>query len=274
MKNIYSLTILVVGLLFRQLATAQTVKTKYLSAQLKEVAAADAYYFEQVEENSLGGGIKTRYLAENNIKVKQVHYSDMNGSNGFGVQHGPAYEWYPNGQLKLEMNYHYNQWDGPYTSWYENGQINSSRKYQKNTVVDTLKVYYETGGLRRLEVYREGKMVLGEVYDEGGKAVGFIPMEVMPKFPGGEKIMLKWIAANMRYPKTTRKAKAEGLVIISFVVDEQGRIGEAELIKGIHPDADAEGLRVINAMPTWKPGLLEGKPVPVRYTLPLRFALN
>ena len=86
--------------------------------------------------------------------------------------------------------------------------------------------------------------------------------------------MLRWISSNLKYPRTTRKAKVQGVVIISYVIDEQGKIGDPKLIKGIHPDADAEAIRVIQAMPTWKPGQQEGKPVPVRYTLPLRFALQ
>ncbi|PKV67203.1 energy transducer TonB [Pontibacter ramchanderi] len=275
MKNIYSFLAAAVVLLCGHQAAAQTVKIKYLSAMQKEVPATQAYYFEEIKEDSLGGGTRTRYLVEDSSKVRQIHYSDIDGGTyGFGIQHGPVYEWYPNGQLKLEMAYHDNKWDGPYTTWYENGRVRLSSRYSRGTVTDTLKAYYETGALRRVEVYQQGKMVSGEVYDESGKGIDFVPMEVMPEFPGGEKVMLRWIGTVLKYPKTTRKAKAEGLVIISFIVDEQGRIGDTELIRGIHPDADAEGMRVIKAMPTWKPGLQEGKPVPVRYTLPLRFSLR
>ncbi|SIT89362.1 energy transducer TonB [Pontibacter indicus] len=275
MKQIYAFLIITVALLTGYQATAQTVKTKYLSAMRKEVPAAEAHYFEEIKEDALGGGTRTLYLAKDSSKVRTLHYSDLDGGTyGFGIQHGPVYEWHPNGQLKLQMAYHYNKWDGPYTTWYENGQLKLSSRYSQGTLVDTLKAFYETGVLRRVEVYQQGKMVSGEVYDASGNSIDFVPMEVMPEFPGGEQVMLRWIGSVLKYPKTTRKAKAEGLVIISFVVDEQGRIGDTELIKGIHPDADAEGIRVIKAMPTWKPGLQEGKPVPVRYTLPLRFSLR
>ncbi|MDO6390719.1 TonB family protein [Pontibacter sp. BT731] len=275
MKQIYSFLILVLALFSGQSVTAQTVKTRYLSAMQKEVPAAEVHYFEEIKEDSLGGGTRTLYLAKDSSKVRLVHYSDLKGGTyGFGVQHGPVYEWHPNGQMKLEMAHYNNRWDGPYTSWYENGQVKLSTRYSQGKAVDTLKTFYETGALRRVEVYQQGKMVSGEIYDASGNSLDFIPMEVMPEFPGGEQVMLRWIGSVLKYPKTTRKAKVEGLVIISFVVDEQGKIGSTELIKGIHPDADAEGIRVLEAMPTWKPGLQEGKPVPVRYTLPLRFSLN
>lgn len=267
---------LAVALLSGHQATAQAVKTRYLSAMQKEVPAAEAHYFEEIKEYSSGGGTRTRYLAKDSSKVSLMHYSHIIYRDGavLGMQHGPVYEWYPNGQLKTKMAYHSNKWDGAYTTWYENGQVRMSSKYKMGTPLDTLKVYYETGALRRVEVYEQGKMVLGEVYDASGSRLDFLPMEVLPEFPGGEKAMLRWISSNLKYPKTTLKAKLQGVVILSYVIDEQGKIGDIELIKGIHPDADAEAVRVIEAMPTWKPGQQEGKPVPVRYTLPLRFALQ
>ena len=96
----------------------------------------------------------------------------------------------------------------------------------------------------------------------------------MPNFPNGETALQMWLARNVKYPKRTRKAKIQGTVLVSFTIDKDGKIAEAEVIKGIHTDADAECLRIINTMPRWQPGLLEGEPVPVRYTVPVRFSIN
>ena len=179
MKQIYLSLILIAALFSGQSVNAQTVKIKYLSAMQKEVPAAEAHYFEEIKKYSSGGGTHTRYLAKDSTKVSLIHYNFIIDGEGpvLGTQHGPVYEWYPNGQLKTKMAYHTNKWNGPYTTWYENGQIRQSSKYKMGIPLDTLKVYYETGVLRRVEVYELGKMVSGGVYDANGNSLDFIPMD-------------------------------------------------------------------------------------------------
>lgn len=277
MKHLYAYLLGAALLLTGHVVQAQNPipTVKYISEYGKEVRPAEATYFIVEKEDSLGGGTRTKFRVGTNAKVSLTTYSDIDGGRyGYGIQHGPSYEWYENGQLKMENVYQNDSLTGSYKAWYESGKLQVSRKYYRNLPVDTLKAYYESGALRRSEVYTSGKMVAGKVYDEAGAEIKYLPMQVMPEFPGGEKIMLRWLSMNVRYPKAARKAKAEGVVFISFVVEKDGSIRDAELIKGIHTDADAEAMRVVKGMPTWKPGLLEGEPVPIRYTLPLRFALH
>lgn len=102
----------------------------------------------------------------------------------------------------------------------------------------------------------------------------FIVVEQMPEFPGGREAMYKYLAANIRYPKAARDKKTYGKVFVSFVVNENGDISDAQILKGADPDIDAEALRVVQAMPNWRPGRQSGRAVPVRYQLPIGFSLE
>lgn len=100
-------------------------------------------------------------------------------------------------------------------------------------------------------------------------------VEQMPEFKGGESEMMKFMARQVRYPKSAQDAGVEGLVVLSFVVDKTGGLNEITLLKSLHEDLDKEAIRVVEAMQgQWDPGKQNGKAVPVRYTLPVRFAIK
>ena len=98
-------------------------------------------------------------------------------------------------------------------------------------------------------------------------------LEDMPEFPGGEKAMMQWIAQNIQYPKEAAKANIEGSVIVSFLVEKDGSISNVEVIKSVHELLDKEALRVVNAMPKWKPGMEKGQPVRARFHIPVIFKI-
>ena len=85
--------------------------------------------------------------------------------------------------------------------------------------------------------------------------------------------LMKWMSGNVRYPKKAMDKNVAGKVLVSFVVDEKGNVKDVAIKQGAHPDFNAEALRVVRAMPKWKPGMDEGKPVAVSMTLPIRFDL-
>lgn len=99
-------------------------------------------------------------------------------------------------------------------------------------------------------------------------------VEQMPEFPGGQSALLAYLQKNIRYPNDAREQGIQGKVFLSFVVDEAGRVKDVDVKKGVHPSLDKEALRVVKAMPLWKPGKHEGKPVAVRFTLPISFKLQ
>ena len=102
----------------------------------------------------------------------------------------------------------------------------------------------------------------------------FIYVEEMPAFEGGEKALFKYLSKKMRYPGAAQQAGVEGIVVVTFVVAPDGAITKAEVVKRLGYGTDEEALRVINGMPHWKPGKQNGKTVPVRFTLPIRFSIK
>ena len=99
-------------------------------------------------------------------------------------------------------------------------------------------------------------------------------LEDMPEFPGGEKAMMQWIAQNIQYPKEAIDGHIEGRVVVSFIVEKDGSISNAEVKRSIHESLDKEALRVVNAMPKWKPGMENGQPVRARFHIPVSFKLQ
>jgi protein TonB len=99
-------------------------------------------------------------------------------------------------------------------------------------------------------------------------------VEVMPEYPGGEQALMNDLIGSIKYPDEAKKNGIQGKVFVSFVVDEQGKVTNAKIERGVNPALDAESLRVVNGLKTWKPGTEKGKAVKVAYTIPINYALD
>ena len=110
---------------------------------------------------------------------------------------------------------------------------------------------------------------------EQEKDVPFVLVEQMPKFPGGENAMFKYISDNIVYPKAAQKSGIAGTVYIFFIIDKKGNVTSTEVRRGVKggEELNAEALRVIKEMPQWEPGYQNGKPVSVQLTVPIKFTL-
>lgn len=102
----------------------------------------------------------------------------------------------------------------------------------------------------------------------------FDVVEVMPQFPGGQIAMLKYIMENMKYPEQAMKEGIQGRVAVRFIVEKDGSISDVKPILSVHPLLNKEAVRVVKSMPKWTPGKHNGKPVRVRFNLPVMFKLN
>ena len=98
--------------------------------------------------------------------------------------------------------------------------------------------------------------------------------EFMPEFPGGTSALMKYLSANIKYPTMSQEIGSQGRVIVQFVVDRDGSITNPQVVRGIDAHLDKEAIRVISAMPKWKPGTQNGKKVRVKYTVPVVFRLQ
>ena len=99
-------------------------------------------------------------------------------------------------------------------------------------------------------------------------------VEVMPQFPGGQTAMLKYIMENIKYPKQIMEEGIQGRVTVRFIVEKDGSISDVKPILSVHPLLNKEAVRVVKSMPKWSPGKHNGKPVRVRFNLPVMFKLK
>lgn len=99
-------------------------------------------------------------------------------------------------------------------------------------------------------------------------------VEVMPQYPGGQIAMLKYIMENIKYPKQIMEEGIQGRVTVSFIVEKDGRVSNVRLLRSVQSALDKEAIRVVKSMPKWTPGKHNGKPVRVRFNLPVMFKLK
>jgi TonB family protein len=100
-------------------------------------------------------------------------------------------------------------------------------------------------------------------------------VENMPEYPGGVQAMMQFLSDNIKYPKDAQEKAIEGRVICQFIVEKDGSIVEVTIASSSgNASLDKEAIRVIQSMPKWKPGKQRGKPVRVKYTVPVNFRLQ
>ena len=111
--------------------------------------------------------------------------------------------------------------------------------------------------------------------EEEEEEVIFMVVESMPEFPGGQQALFKYLAENVKYPVIAQENGIQGRVICQFVVNKDGSIVDVVAVRSSgEPSLDKEAIRVIKSMPKWKPGKQRGKPVRVKYTVPVNFRLQ
>ncbi|MBM3436069.1 MAG: energy transducer TonB [Bacteroidetes bacterium] len=102
----------------------------------------------------------------------------------------------------------------------------------------------------------------------------FRTIDSMPEFPGGEAAMINYFESHLEYPQYAKMQGIFGTVYISFIVEQNGKINSVEVQKGLEEECNKSAMSVIQSMPDWQPGYFEGKPVRVRFTIPITFRLQ
>ena len=262
----------------------------------------------QVREYYLNGGIRREVRYRKGKKEgRDVYYypngkikSESNYTDGKEV--GAWQLWYPNGQAKTKgtmvakatisglsrlnnVTRVESYWDstgrqlvengnGTYVNTHENGTISSKGAYVDGYEQGEWTEYYPDGTLHYLEQYDNGEVTDGILYRRDGTQTHYNQFEVMPEFQGGINGLMDYLSSKVKYPSKALKMGRQGTVYVGFVIDREGNVGEVNALKGIDQECDAEAVRVVRIMPPWTPGLQRGEPVPVKYTLPIRFTIN
>jgi len=165
-------------------------------------------------------------------------------------------EYNKNGKLIIEglsKSYIYDHWEGQVKKYHTSGNLASISQYKNNQ---------ERGNKNWLD---NGKPFFDNI---------FVKVDLMPEFPGGIKNITKYIARNVKYPEEAHNNSIQGRVFVNFVVDIDGKVIGTHIIRQVHPLLDKEAIRVVSEMPKWRAGKLDGKPVRVKYTLPINFRLR
>jgi len=111
-----------------------------------------------------------------------------------------------------------------------------------------------------------------DVEEADGQEI-FQLVEQQPEFPGGEEALMKFIKKTLKYPALAAEYNIQGRVTLAFVVEKDGSIGGIEVMRSPADELSKEAIRVVNCMPKWKAGKQRGKPVRVRFVLPITFRL-
>ncbi len=227
--------------------------------------------FERESEETEAGIITLyRIKGDSMIMLEQGSYATVFQPRKV---HGQLVKWYPNGNRFSVKSFNEGVPHGVDMEWYSNDSLKHSIGYKQGQYDGALKTYYKTGVLKREELYQEGKQVYGKCYNEKGEEIPFTPYREMPLFPGGEQEMMKYLGKNIRYPAKSHRTGTSGVVLVRFVVHKDGSLDNFSIVQGVNEELNNEALRVIKKMPNFKPGTLEGQPVPMLYTLPIRFTL-
>lgn len=155
----------------------------------------------------------------------------------------------------------------------EDNEIKANEDIQKdNSVMST----FTQAGSDDINLIKEHKeeVVQEKPREEKKKEEVFAHVEQMPKFPGGDAELYKFISNNLNYPAMAIENNVQGRVVVQFVVTKDGSIGNVKVVRSVDRDLDNEAIRVCKKLPKFIPGKQNGQPVNVWYTLPVTFKLQ
>ena len=123
-------------------------------------------------------------------------------------------------------------------------------------------------------IFKKNEQAAAGATEQKEREIVFDVVEHMPEFPGGAEGMMKFLTSTVKYPAVSQKNGVQGRVVVKFVVEKDGSVSSARVVKSVNEELDAEALRVVNAMPAWTPGKQNGRIVRVYYTIPIVFRLQ
>jgi len=237
------------------------------------------------------------YYPETKVITKKATYK----SKKLNVKHGEFVTRYDDGTIVSQGVYQNNKREGKWII-----KINQVGEFKNDKKVGTWKTYdadslltYETN---YVDGDRHGKSIsydsLGQVKEEYEYEYGELLTPIsdttinvtqeMPRFLGCEDMnlddtelhkcatnkLLTYVYSSLRYPASARENNIQGNVLSQFVVNAEGDVTEIKILNGVCDDIKKEALKLLNDMPKWRPGMADGKPVDVLYTLPIKFRLR
>jgi len=164
--------------------------------------------------------------------------------------------------------------EGKSVYYYEDGKIKAIENYSNGKLEGSLISYYENGSQIRDDVFENGVLISGKCYTTSGADTAYFDYQKAAEYKGGDIAMNAFLIRNINYPKKAMEKKIAGTVYLNFIVEKNGTVSDIVVLNKVNELLKTEAVRVVKLMKDWEPAILEGKPVRVRYTLPITFKLR
>lgn len=200
-------------------------------------------------------------------KINQYAYFEMDELNDWNVffnKEGKPVDssFYVRGSIEKKRFYHYNNY-----LWFE-------QNYKNSLLNDTTFTFFPNGKIKRVEVYKDGKLEVGYCLDSNRNKMKYTPLLQNAEFPGGKNAMYEWLNSNLVYPKSRGLKGIEGKVIISFTIDTFGNPTNYVIEESNDQTFSDATKYLVDIMPNWTPANLDGEKINFNFTLPIRFAVD
>lgn len=202
----------------------------------------------------------------------EAFYYELKSNKSIDSSNYSTIFYYLQPKKKIERSYNYKILLKELT-FYENGQLHTALYFDKNGYKKIL-TYWKKGQPKRIDLFENGKLIDGKCFDPMGNIIAHNDFEIMPKFPGGEEALNKYLTEHFVYPSEAIEKGIEGKVDVLFVINEQGKVVNVQSLNIINKLLNDEAERLIKLMPTWSPGIQDGMPVSVSFSLPISFYLE
>jgi TonB family protein len=193
------------------------------------------------------------YLEIYNIN-DEIDFTGSYKTDKFKIKNGYFKFYYKNGELEKEGNYIDKTQNGIWKYYSADGILNYTVEYKDNIRGDSC--YY----------YQNGEKINNLYFSND--------IDITSEFPGGQKELLNFIAKNLKYPDIAKEKGYQGIVFLSFIVEENGSVSNIRVLQSINPILDNECIKVIKKFPIFKPGEKDGIPVKTSLIVPMMFRLN
>ena len=157
--------------------------------------------------------------------------------------------------------------EGTKKVWRQDGGLSQERSYLNGKLHGPYISYWENGQLKRKDLYKKGKLKEKNVWDMQGNPVKWYPEMQRPQFPGGMNALTKYLQKNVKKPEGVKGGKVK----VGFVIDVDGKIVDTRIEETTSINLNWAAYELVRNMPAWQPGMIDGKRVRVKYTLPLNF---
>ena len=287
-----SLFILILVMIFSSSFAQSDTSVVYTDKKFNVIDREKAELILKAYQKDSASYIFATYTKDN-VLIQKETYADA----GLTIKHGVYIE-YTHGKPSLKGLYLNNKKEGNFISFDTLGNVTEMEAYQRDSLFGPSFSYWPSGNKReeRIYTYKERKVQTTLFYENGNIAIKEIfstkgtltdstyldmdgkptkrkNIKSPPEYPGGIEKFYFLLGRNVRYPMDAADKGIQGNVHVSFVITENGAIENIRIERKLYPSLDEEALRVMKLSANWIPGKILGKPVRIKYNIPIRFSL-